>query len=164
MKPSRGLKTPLAIICRSERVLASRGTRGSPRASLTSSPRSSTGALRSTRIPPCGAMVLLSTSIFLLSQRFSRSMNCWPGGSGNSVGGELVVVGQAVLIRLSRLVRKNRVPALGPLDAGALLRRLVPPVPVVPPAHLPRLPRQGAWIECDAKVLAVGGEYARGVL
>src|SRR5829696_1987491 len=108
MKPSRGLKTPLAIICRSERVLASRGTRGSPRASLTSSPLSSPGALRSTRVPPCGAMVLLSASICLLSEihvlRLADLAGCGSGRAMDGVGGELVVVGQAVLVRLLSLV------------------------------------------------------------
>src|SRR3712207_1098557 len=84
--------------------------------------------------------------------------------AGDGVRGEGVVVGQAVLVSLLQLLREGRVLALGPLYARALLRIGVPSVPVLPPSHLPRLPRQRIRVEGNPEMLAVGGEHPRGVL
>src|SRR5918998_129198 len=140
--------------------------------------RSSSGALRSTRCPPCGAMMPLSISMVSpLQIRDASPMTlrtrCRAGpvnrGScsrraGYGVRGELVVVRQAVLVDLLQLRREGRVLALGPLYACAPLRVGVPSVPVIPPSHLPRLPRQGALVEGNPEMLAVGGEHPCGVL
>src|SRR5215210_5953463 len=79
-------------------------------------------------------------------------------------GCELVVVGQAVVVGLLQLLRQVRVLALRRLDTRALLCCFVPSFPTLPPPHLPRLPRERVRLEGDLQVLAVGGEYAHGVL
>src|ERR671920_1210340 len=56
IKPSRGLKTPVEIICRSETVREPRVTFGSSATSLRRSSRSSAGTVRSASCPPWGAM------------------------------------------------------------------------------------------------------------
>src|SRR5215207_2319752 len=77
---------------------------------------------------------------------------------------QLVVVGQTVLIGSLELLGQLGVSALGRLYAGAALGILVPSLPVVPLAHIPRLPREGAGPERYLEVLTVGGEHARRVL
>jgi hypothetical protein len=71
MNPSRGLKTPVEIICRSDRARAFNGTLGSSAASIDRSLRSSSGITRSTRSPPCGAMALSVLSKILSLSSFS---------------------------------------------------------------------------------------------
>ncbi len=68
MKPSSGLKTPVEIICRSDRARGLNGTLGSPAASIDRSLRSSSGTTRSMSSPPCGAIWLS-----VLSKIFSFS-------------------------------------------------------------------------------------------
>src|SRR5918992_2421499 len=81
-----------------------------------------------------------------------------------SVCGEGVVVGEAVLVSLLQSLRQRGIPALRPPDPGALLRRFVPLLPVLPFFDLPGLPRQGTGLERYTDALAVGGEYANRVL
>src|SRR5919199_1642005 len=67
MKPSRGLKTPVEIISRSESVLGPSATFCSSSALCLRSSRSSCGARRLTSVPPCGTLVVYSVSTFIRS-------------------------------------------------------------------------------------------------
>src|SRR5215212_4356759 len=93
-----------------------------------------------------------------------RVLAAWLRRGRDGVGGELIVVGEAVFVGLLHLGREDRVPSLGTLDAGALLGRLVPPLPVLPLLDLPRLPRERVSPEGYAYALAVRRDHAHGVL
>src|SRR5829696_399731 len=181
IKPSRGLKTPVEIICRSEAVREPRETFGSSATSLRRSSRSSAGIVRSTSCPPWGATESSFFSIKFLSRsarRFRRALartahwrvalrlsnRRYPCRDGDGFGGQLVVVGQAMFVRVPQLPRELRVLTLRRFDPRALLCLLVPSFPALPPPHLPRLPRKSIRSERYLQVLAVGGEHAHRVL
>src|SRR5215211_130036 len=181
IKPSRGLKTPVEIICRSEAVREPRETFGSSATSLRRSSRSSAGIVRSTSCPPWGATESSFFSIKFLSRsarRFRRALartahwrvalrlsnRRYPCRDGDGFGGQLVVVGQAMFVRVPQLPRELRVLTLRRFDSRALLCLLVPSFPALPPPHLPRLPRKSIRSERYRQVLAVGGEHAHRVL
>src|SRR5215203_5203743 len=157
MNPSRGLKTPVEIICRSDRARGLKGTFGRSAASIERSLRSSSGTTQSMSSPPCGAMAL---SVLRTSVGKSRL----PRYGWDRMRRQLVVVGQTVLVGGLELLGQLGVPALGRLYASAALGILVPPLPVLPSPNIPRLPREGAGPERYLEVLAVGGEHARRVL
>src|SRR5215211_990638 len=87
-----------------------------------------------------------------------------PSYGWDRMGGQLVVVGQTLLVDSLEILGQLGVPALGRLYAGAALCILVPSLPVVPLADVPRLPSEGAGSEGHLEVLAVGSQHASRVL
>src|SRR5215217_1057951 len=86
MKPVSGEKTPVEIISRSESVLGPTAILCSPSAFRVRSSRSSSGALRSTSVPPCGMLVVYSISTFIRSPPGSRTI--WGGEPAPHTSGE----------------------------------------------------------------------------
>src|SRR5215211_3279931 len=87
-----------------------------------------------------------------------------PSYGWDRMGGQLVVVGQTLLVDSLEILGQLGVPALGRLYAGAALCILVPSLPVVPLADVPRLPSEGAGSKGHLEVLAVGSQHASRVL
>src|SRR5919112_1632504 len=152
MKPLSGEKTPVEIISRSESVLGPTVILRSPSAFRVRSSRSSSGALRSTSVPPCGTLVVYSISTFIRSPPGSRTI--WGGEPAPHTSGEAryaVIPGtlahdpEPQLCRVAAgdleeagLVHTGPLQGLAPLlperagdegrvlyDAGALLGRLL---------------------------------------
>ena len=86
MKPVSGEKTPVEIISRSESVLGPTAILRRPSAFCVRSSRSSSGARRSTSVPPCGTLVVYSISTFIRSPPGSRTI--WGGEPAPYTSGE----------------------------------------------------------------------------
>src|SRR5215204_121878 len=86
MKPVSGEKTPVEIISRSERVLGPSVTLRRLSAFCFRSSRSSSGARRSTRAPPCGILVVYSISTFISSP--PGSCPVWGGEPAHYASGK----------------------------------------------------------------------------
>src|SRR5215212_9623375 len=106
MKPSRGLKTPVEIICTSDRARGPRGIFANSSASLRRPCCSSPETLRSTSCPPWGAMnpsfVIITVYLLLPLSLLCSLVICvlvnasdlgYPRSTGYGFGGKLVVVG-----------------------------------------------------------------------